>query len=99
MCLLLHVALSLSKLHVSLCLIGLQAECPTLCDDAGHDQVVNMAAAFAKLPCKVLWRLTSSEMPDASASFRLGNNTKVHTPATLPCAWYALHTICLKSCC
>ena len=47
-----------------------------------------MAAAFAELPCKVLWRLTSSEIPDASASFRLGRNTKVRTPATPICAYH-----------
>ena len=46
-----------------------------------------MAAAFAKLPCKVLWRLTSAEIPDASASFRLGSNTKVPTPAILTWAY------------
>ena len=48
-----------------------------------------MAAAFAELPCKVLWRLTSSEIPDASASFRLGRTlTKVRTPATPICAYH-----------
>ena len=37
-----------------------------------------MAAAFARLPCKVLWRLTPKEVPDqaALAQLRLGNNTK-----------------------
>ena len=47
-----------------------------------------MAAAFAKLPCKVLWRLTSSEIPDASAPFRLGSNTKVPAPAIPICAYH-----------
>jgi glucuronosyltransferase len=38
-----------------------------------------MAATFASLPCKVLWRLTPSEVPNeaALAQLRLGNNTKV----------------------
>ena len=46
-----------------------------------------MAASFAKLPCKVLWRLTSSEVPDESAStpLRLGSNTKVHTHQSHNC--------------
>jgi glucuronosyltransferase len=43
-----------------------------------------MAAAFASLPCKVLWRLTAKEVPDqdAVAALNLGNNTKV--PFCLP---------------
>ena len=38
-----------------------------------------MAAAFAALPCKVLWRLTPKEVPDeaAIAALGLGNNTQV----------------------
>lgn len=46
-----------------------------------------MAAAFASLPVKVLWRLFSKEIPDAAAmtALRLANNTKVmHQPSTLP---------------
>ena len=41
-----------------------------------------MAAAFATLPCKVLWRLTPKEIPDASAiaELKLSNNTKVGMP-------------------
>jgi hypothetical protein len=37
-----------------------------------------MAAVFARLPCKILWRLTQKEVPDqaALAQLRLGNNTK-----------------------
>ena len=37
-----------------------------------------MAATFARLPCKVLWRLTLEEVPDeaAMAQLGLGNNTK-----------------------
>ncbi|EIE24827.1 UDP-Glycosyltransferase/glycogen phosphorylase [Coccomyxa subellipsoidea C-169] len=40
-----------------------------------------MAAAFAKLPVRVLWRLSKSEVPDESAiaELKLGNNTKVAT--------------------
>ena len=38
-----------------------------------------MAAAFAALPCKVLWRLTPKEVPNAAAiaALGLGNNTQV----------------------
>ena len=44
-----------------------------------------MAAAFATLPCKVLWRLTPKEIPDASAiaELKLSNNTKVGMPLIL----------------
>ncbi|BDA49336.1 UDP-glucuronosyltransferase 2A1 [Coccomyxa sp. Obi] len=40
-----------------------------------------MAAAFAQLPARVLWRLSKSEVPDenALAALTLGNNTKVVT--------------------
>ena len=38
-----------------------------------------MAAAFAKLPLKVLWKLSKSEVPDeaALADLKIGSNTKV----------------------
>lgn len=38
-----------------------------------------MAASFAVLPAKVLWRLAASEVPDeaAIAELGIGNNTKV----------------------
>ena len=41
-----------------------------------------MAAAFATLPCKVLWRLTPKEMPDqaAIAALKLGANTQAGRP-------------------
>ena len=41
-----------------------------------------MAAAFAKLPSRVLWRLSKSELPDehAIADLHLGNNTKASAP-------------------
>ena len=41
-----------------------------------------MAAAFSKLPVRVLWRLSKSEVPDESAitELNLGNNTKVPAP-------------------
>lgn len=41
-----------------------------------------MAAVFASLPCKVLWRLPRSDIPDAAAiaELALGNNTNVGTP-------------------
>ena len=44
-----------------------------------------MAAAFATLPCKVLWRLTPKEVPDeaAIASLGLGSNTQVLASAAL----------------
>lgn len=44
-----------------------------------------MAAAFAALPCKVLWRLTPKEVPDeaAIASLGLGSNTQVLASAAL----------------
>ncbi|BDA49333.1 UDP-glucuronosyltransferase 2A1 [Coccomyxa sp. Obi] len=40
-----------------------------------------MAAAFAKLPARVLWRLSKSEVPNQNAitALNLGNNTKVAT--------------------
>lgn len=40
-----------------------------------------MAAAFAQLPARVLWRLSKSEVSDQSAiaALNLGNNTKVCT--------------------
>ena len=46
---------------------------------ADQQQLRGMAAAFAALPCKVLWRLTPKEVPDESAiaALGLGNNTKV----------------------
>ena len=51
---------------------------------ADRDQLASMAAAFARLPCKVLWRLTAKEVPDqaAMAALNLANNTKV--PFCLP---------------
>ena len=44
-----------------------------------------MAAAFAKLPSRVLWRLSKSELPDenAIADLHLGNNTKASAPLLL----------------
>ena len=38
-----------------------------------------MAEALAKLPVRVLWRLSPQEIPDKAAieALRLGNNTKV----------------------
>lgn len=41
-----------------------------------------MAAAFARLPVRVLWRLQKSEVPDeaALAELHLGNNTKARAP-------------------
>lgn len=49
---------------------------PVLVD---RHQLASMAAAFASLPCKVLWRLTAKEMPDqaAIAALNLANNTRV----------------------
>ena len=43
-----------------------------------------MAEALAKLPCKVLWRLSPREIPDEAvvAGLNLGANTKVCTPIT-----------------
>ncbi len=50
---------------------------------AEPEQLVGMAAVFAKLPCKVLWRLKPREVPDADALARLqlGNNTQVAFPS------------------
>ena len=44
-----------------------------------------MSAAFARLPVRVLWRLSKSEVPDqdAIAALNLANNTKV-SPEMLP---------------
>ncbi len=49
---------------------------------ADKQQLIGMAAAFATLPCKVLWRLTPKEIPDASAiaELKMSNNTKVGMP-------------------
>ncbi len=46
---------------------------------ADQEELMSMAAAFATLPCKVLWRLTPKEVPDeaAVAALNLGNNTWV----------------------
>lgn len=46
---------------------------------AGKEQMLLMAEALAKLPVKVLWRLSPQEIPDRAAidALRLGNNTKV----------------------
>ena len=50
-----------------------------------------MAAEFAALPSKVLWRLTAKEVPDeaAMAALELGNNTQVLANMSLPdrCPW------------
>ena len=62
-----------------------------------------MAAAFATLPCKVLWRLTAKEIPDASAiaDLKLSNNTKVSTlsacyfPACVKCCEQHARLLCL----
>lgn len=46
-----------------------------------------MAAAFAKLPVHVLWRLSDKEVPDqeALAELNLADNTKVGTQ--FHCIW------------
>lgn len=46
---------------------------------AGLQERKEMAAAFAKLPLKVLWKLSKSEVPDeaALADLKIGSNTKV----------------------
>ena len=51
---------------------------------AGKEQMLHMAEALAKLPARVLWRLTPKEVPDQAAieALRLGNNTKVGPEAT-----------------
>lgn len=45
------------------------------------EQKKAMAAVFASLPCKVLWRLSKKEIPDAAAvaELGLGNNTKAYS--------------------
>ncbi len=47
-----------------------------------------MAASFATLPAKVLWRLALSEVPDeaAIAELGIGKNTKV-----------AVHSACVQN--
>jgi len=47
--------------------------------NAGVRERQAMAAAFAALPVKVLWRLAQSEVPDeaALAELGIGSNTKV----------------------
>ncbi|CAL5226014.1 g8820 [Coccomyxa viridis] len=44
-----------------------------------REELTGMAAAFATLPCKVLWRLTRKEVPGdaALATLKLGGNTQV----------------------
>jgi hypothetical protein len=72
-----------------------------LCAVPESHQTAAMAAVFASLPCKVLWRLTPREVPDQAAIARLGlgNNTKVHTrlkrphACSLPCS-----KICRRHC-
>ena len=51
-----------------------------------------MAAVFASLPCKVLWRLTQKEVPDEAALARLslGNNTKVRAQLGPACCQFRL---------
>ena len=46
--------------------------------DTDKKELASMAAAFATLPCKVLWRLTPKEVPDqaAIAALKLGTNTQ-----------------------
>ncbi|CAK0786592.1 hypothetical protein CVIRNUC_009806 [Coccomyxa viridis] len=55
------------------------------------EELASMAAAFATLPCKVLWRLTPKEVPDeaAVAALNLGPNTQA---GRLPC-----QCLCLRS--
>ena len=46
---------------------------------AGKDQMLHMAEALAKLPGRVLWRLSPQEIPNKAAieALSLGENTKV----------------------
>ena len=46
---------------------------------AGPKERLAMAATFAKLPVRVLWKLSKGEVPDeaALAELNLGPNTKV----------------------
>ena len=46
---------------------------------AGLPERLAMAQSFAKLPLRVLWRLSAAEVPDPAAldELNLGNNTKV----------------------
>lgn len=48
---------------------------------AGLEERQAMAAAFAELPVRVLWRLSKTEVPDQTAvdGLHLGNNTKART--------------------
>ena len=49
-------------------------------------ELASMAAAFATLPCKVLWRLTPKEVPDQAtvAALNLGTNTQAGHPPPPP---------------
>ena len=60
-----------------MCLCPIKSPDSVRCAD--RDELTSMAAAFAQLPCQVLWRLTRKEAPDAAAlaALHLGNNTQV----------------------
>lgn len=59
-----------------------------------------MAAAFAKLPVRVLWRLSKSELPDDNAitDLHLSDNTKASLLTAYPDLLFStpcLHAACL----
>ena len=60
---------------------------------AGVRERKAMAASFAALPAKVLWRLALSEVPDeaAIAELGIGKNTKV---AGYPAFFYSNSNVC-----
>ena len=52
------------------------------CLPTDQQELVSMAADFGALPCKVLWRLTPKEVPDAAAlkALDLSDSVKVKSP-------------------
>ena len=67
---------------------------------AGLEERRAMAAAFAKLPVRVLWRLSKSELPDDNAitDLHLSDNTKASLLTAYPDLLFStpcLHAACL----
>jgi hypothetical protein len=65
------------------------------CACAGKAQQHAMASAFAKLPVRVLWRLSKSEVQDedAIADLKLGNNTKARLLNAFPYLFLSSHCL------
>jgi hypothetical protein len=56
-----------------------------------------MAAAFAKLPMRVLWRLSKSELPDDNAitDLHLSDNTKASVLTLRIFIWLSAPLVCI----